>query len=64
MVHRLHRPKGYANKFAVPEFYSVHAGDSLWKISRKYKVSINTICQLNHISANKVLRIGQPLRLY
>ncbi|MFB6343123.1 peptidoglycan DD-metalloendopeptidase family protein [Saccharicrinis sp. FJH62] len=64
VVHKLLRPKGYANKVAVPEFYSVRAGDSLWKISRKYKISINTICQLNHISANKVLRIGQPLRLY
>lgn len=64
VVHKILRPKGYANKVAVPEFYSVRAGDSLWRISRKYKMSINTICQLNHISANKVLRIGQPLRLY
>ena len=64
VVHKILRPKGYANKVAIPEFYSVRAGDSLWRISRKYKMSINTICQLNHISANKVLRIGQPLRLY
>ncbi len=64
VVHKKLRPKGYGNKVAVPEFYSVRAGDSLWRISRKYKISINTICRLNHISANKILQIGQPLKLY
>jgi murein DD-endopeptidase MepM/ murein hydrolase activator NlpD len=64
MVHKKLKPKGYANNIAVPEFYCVRKGDSLWRISRKYKMSINTICRLNNISANKVLKIGQPLRLY
>ncbi len=64
VVHKKLRPKGYGNNVAVPEFYSVRSGDSLWKISRRYKMSINTICSLNNISANAILRIGQPLRLY
>jgi len=63
-VHKILRPKGYGNKTAVPEFYTVRKGDSLWRISRKYRMSINTICQLNRISENDILRIGQPLRLY
>lgn len=63
-IHRELKPKGYANNIAVPEYYSVHNGDSLWKISRKYKLSIQTIYKLNHISENSVLKIGQPLRLY
>ena len=58
------RPEAYANNIAIPEFYSVRKGDSLWEISRRYKISISTICRLNHISENKVLQIGQPLRLY
>ena len=64
MVHKKLKPKGYGNNIDVPEFYSVRKGDSLWKISRMYKLSINNICKLNHISANNILRIGQPLRLY
>lgn len=64
MVYKKLRPQGYANNIAVPEFYSVRKGDSLWRISRRYKIPINTICQLNHISENKLLQIGQPLRLY
>ena len=63
-IHRYLKPKGYANNIAVPEYYSVRNGDSLWKISRKYKLSIQTICKLNHISENSVLQIGQPLKLY
>jgi len=64
VVHKKLRPKGYGNKIAVPEFYTIRSGDSLWKISRRYNMSISTICRLNHISAKKILKIGQPLRLY
>ena len=64
MVHKKLHPKGLGNKVDVPEFYRVRSGDSLWKISRRYKTSINKICSLNNISANAILKIGQALRLY
>ena len=63
-LHRKLKPKGYANNVAVPEFYKVRSGDSLWKISRRFKTSIKEICKLNKITENTVLRVGQGLRLY
>ena len=64
VVHKILKPKGYANNIAIPEYYSVRKGDSLWKISNKYKTSMKTICFLNHISKNSILQIGQTLRMY
>jgi hypothetical protein len=63
-LHRTLKPKGYANNMAVPEFYKVRSGDSLWVISRRYKTTIKEICRLNNISENTVLQIGQPLKMY
>lgn len=63
-LHQTLKPKGYANNMAVPEFYKVRSGDSLWVISRRYKTPIKDICQLNNISENSVLQIGQPLKMY
>lgn len=44
-----------------PFKYTVEKGDSLWSISRKYKVSIKSICDLNDIRENDILRIGKIL---
>ncbi len=63
-LHRTLKPKGYANNMAVPEYYKVRSGDSLWVISRRYKTPIKEICRLNNISENSVLQIGQPLKMY
>lgn len=57
-------PKGYSVNEGVPQYYTVRSGDSLWRISRRYKMSINHICRVNKISENSVLRIGQALRMY
>lgn len=43
-------------------FHKVRKGDTLGKIARKYGVSINTLCKLNHIRRNTLLRIGRRLR--
>lgn len=57
-------PKGYSVNVAIPQYYSVRSGDSLWRISRRYRMSINQICRINKITENSVLRVGQPLKLY
>ena len=44
-----------------PFKYTVEKGDSLWSISRKYKVSIQSICDLTDIRENDILRIGKIL---
>lgn len=63
-LHKKLKPKGYSTNVAVPEYYKVRSGDSLWVISRKFKTSITELCRLNNISENAVLQIGQPLRMY
>ncbi len=57
-------PKGYSVNEGVPQYYTVRSGDSLWRISRRFKMSINHICRINKISENSILRLGQALRMY
>jgi murein DD-endopeptidase MepM/ murein hydrolase activator NlpD len=49
---------------AHEEHYTVKSGDSLWKISRRFKISIQYICMLNDLSEGAVLQVGQVLRLF
>lgn len=44
-----------------PFKYKVVAGDSLWSISRRYGVSVKSICDINDIQENAILRIGKIL---
>jgi len=52
------------NKFqnGTITYHRVKQGDTLGKIARKHGVSINTLCRLNNIKPNKVLRVGTTLR--
>ncbi|MDR0231073.1 MAG: peptidoglycan DD-metalloendopeptidase family protein [Dysgonamonadaceae bacterium] len=43
-------------------YHRVKTGDTLGKIAQKHGVSINTLCRLNNIKPNKVLRVGTTLR--
>lgn len=42
----------------------VVSGDSLWKISRKYKVSTKDLMKWNKLSKNATLSLGQTLTVY
>jgi murein DD-endopeptidase MepM/ murein hydrolase activator NlpD len=44
-------------------YHTIRSGENLGSISRKYRVSIGTICKLNRISARTVLRVGKKLRI-
>lgn len=44
------------------KYHRIRSGDSLWRISKKYGVSVSTLCRLNSISRKKTLRIGQRIR--
>ena len=43
--------------------YTVKKGDTLWRISQKYKVTVDEIKQANNL-VNNTIRVGQVLRVY
>lgn len=45
------------------QYYYVKKGDNLSTIAAKNHTTVNRLCQLNHISKESILRIGQRLRL-
>ncbi len=45
------------------QYYEIRKGDTLWDISRKFKVELGTILAMNNIKANSVLAIGQVLEV-
>ena len=44
-------------------YYTVKKGDHLYGIARRFGTSITAICELNGITRNRPLRIGQKLRI-
>lgn len=44
------------------KYHVVKQGDTLYRISKLYGVSIDTICRLNGINRNTILKIGRKLR--
>lgn len=44
-------------------FHTIRKGDTLSHLSCKYGTSVSAICALNGMSRNKVLRIGQKIRV-
>jgi membrane-bound lytic murein transglycosylase D len=53
-----------SRSFGKRQTYRVRSGDSLWKIAKKYKVSINRLASWNKISKKRKLQIGQRLKIY
>lgn len=45
------------------QYYEIKKGDTLWDISRKFKVDLNTILVMNNISSNSILSVGQKLEI-
>lgn len=48
---------------AQPVYYTVLAGDTLWKIAQRYGTTVTKLAQLNIIDPNKPIYIGQKLRV-
>lgn len=53
-----------SSRETVPSHYTVRSGDNLWKIARKYKTTVQMLCQLNNLNQNSVLSVGTTLKLY
>jgi murein DD-endopeptidase MepM/ murein hydrolase activator NlpD len=63
-LNNLLKPKGYSANDPVPQHYNIKYGDSLWKISRRFKTSVRRLCELNNLNENSVLQPGMLLKLY
>lgn len=48
---------------AAVKYYKIRSGDNLSRIAARNGTSVRTLCRLNGISPNKVLRIGQRIRI-
>lgn len=46
-----------------PLYYRIKKGDTLSSVARRYKTSVRSLCRQNRISATKILRIGEMLRV-
>ncbi len=53
----------YINKVNEIVYYRVKRGDTLSGIASRHRVSVNRLLQLNKISRNSILRIGQRIRI-
>ena len=45
---------------ATKRMHVIQSGENLWKIARKYKVSVEAIRKANHLETDK-LRVGKQL---
>lgn len=63
-LHKELNTTGYSLNEPLPQNYIVRSGDSLWKISRRFRTSVNTLCMLNGLSENSVLQVGTVLKIY
>ena len=59
------RGSAWANKQSPRErIYKVESGDSLWNISKKFKVSIEDIVLWNDLKIEKPLQINQAIKIF
>ena len=62
--HLAFRPPGYGPQSLRLVRYRVRSGDSLWRISQKFHVSIGDLTKWNGLRRSSTLRIGDRLRIY
>ena len=43
--------------------YYIKKGDTLYSISRNFKVSVNSLLKLNNLKEKSILRIGQKIKI-
>ncbi|MDR1524278.1 MAG: peptidoglycan DD-metalloendopeptidase family protein [Tannerella sp.] len=53
-------PTGESSKDAV--YHTIQSGDTLFLLSKKYGVSVEKLCELNNITQNMIMKIGQKIR--
>lgn len=54
-------PKKTSSSLEEKGFHVVRPGDNLYRIARKYQISVDELCRLNNISSKKAIYPGQKL---
>ena len=44
-------------------YHTIERGDFMYKIAKRYGISVNELCEINGIRRNKVLIVGRKLRI-
>jgi len=47
----------------TPIYHTIKQGDTLYKIANQYHVTVDSICELNHIKEETILQLGRKLRI-
>ncbi|GAB1416398.1 M23 family metallopeptidase [Paludibacter sp.] len=50
-------------EMAAVKYYKIRSGDNLSRIASRNGTTVKALCRLNKISANKILRVGQNIRI-
>ncbi|GGH77407.1 M23 family metallopeptidase [Phaeocystidibacter marisrubri] len=53
----------YKKEMRARRYHRVRSGETLSALARRYHTSVSSICRLNGISRNSIIRIGQNLRV-
>jgi len=51
------------NANSSKKYHTIKSGDTLYGLALKYKTSLNKICRLNKIKPQKVLQVGEKIRV-
>jgi hypothetical protein len=51
----------YLTELRKTVYYTIHKGDNLGSIARRYRTSVSTICALNGIKPTTILKLGRKL---
>lgn len=57
------KPSDETRQQSVAKYHTIKAGDTLYGIAKRYKTTIDKLCQLNGITKKTVLRAGRKLRV-
>jgi len=55
--------KPVSKKTSTKKYHYIRKGETLYRLSKKYHVSIDSLCKLNRIKRTTTLRIGQKIRV-
>lgn len=61
-THRAQQPDA-RSRVVSGALYRVRSGDSLWRIARRHKTTVQRLLRLNRLTRSSVLRPGQTLRV-